>query len=149
MSLSVPLFLACKEQAKASFRRPHVCIKRNNAIFYIFVSGNVFPRYAWNPHGEPTPTDYERGVTVMAETPKFCCQCSGRLSSIVPRTENEIEFSRASHYQFGTIADRGRVPLLQEGECDNCGLEDILIYYRIFPSNPVGLDFHDREAGSV
>ncbi|WHZ27056.1 MAG: hypothetical protein OJF51_001852 [Nitrospira sp.] len=36
-----------------------------------------------------------------------------------------------SHYQFWTIADQGRIPLLQEGECDNCGREEILVYYRI------------------
>jgi hypothetical protein len=71
----------------------------------------------------------------MAETPKFCCQCSGRFSSIAPRTEHEIEFCNPSHYQFGTIADRGRMPLLQEGECDSCGREDILISYRIRDSH--------------
>lgn len=75
----------------------------------------------------------------MAETPKFCCQCSGRFSSIASRTENEIEFGSPSDYQFGTIAGRGRVPLLQEGPCDNCGREDILISYRIRESHQATL----------
>ena len=75
----------------------------------------------------------------MIETVKYCPQCNNRLASIAPRTENEIEFYKASQFRLGTIPDQDRLPLTQEGACDNCGRHDILTYYRISGTDRVTL----------
>jgi hypothetical protein len=76
----------------------------------------------------------------MWETVKHCQKCNDRLSSIAPRTENEIEFYRASRFPFGTIRDQDRLPLSQEGVCDNCGQQMTLTCNRIHESNRVTLE---------
>jgi hypothetical protein len=58
----------------------------------------------------------------LTMTAKYCPKCSERLSSIAPRTENEIQFYWAS-LRHGALS--------QEGPCDNCGREELLTYYRI------------------